>query len=142
MADVVVEQCGDCGVAACTNVEVRQCGGSGVVAANDASMILIGVKTTVHHNCIKGKSDDYGLTVHGSSSSTIQLISPLTKENVSTDNAGGGNWGAFQGGDINQIKTIADTSSLPVLLLPMKPKHQVLRQQHHLSQMEWCVTSM
>jgi hypothetical protein len=38
---------------------------------------------------------------------TIQLVSPLTKEQVSLDNGGGGNWGAEDyGGDINQIKTI------------------------------------
>jgi hypothetical protein len=38
------------------------------------------------------------------SSSTIQLVSPLTKEQVSLDNGGGGNWGA-DGADIKQIKT-------------------------------------
>ena len=42
----------------------------------------------------------------GSSSSTIQLVSPLTKEQVSTDNGGGGNWGAEYGADLHQIKTI------------------------------------
>jgi len=65
---------------------------------------LIGAKTTVHHNCTKGDSD--GLTVSGSSA-TIQLVSPLTKEQVSLDNGGGGNWGAGGGGGINQIKTIS-----------------------------------
>ena len=94
-------------VGRCTNVEVRQCGMSGVVAYNGASITLIGAKTTVHHNCTKGDSDQYGLKVYGSSSSTIQLVSPLTKEQVSLDNGGGGNWGAEDGGDINQIKTIA-----------------------------------
>jgi len=114
MEDVLVEQCGGHGVAAygsgvvgrCTNVEVRQCGWSGVVAAGGASITLIGAKTTVHHNSTKGDSDEYGLQVYGSSSSTIQLVSPLTKEQVSLDNGGGGNWGAGYGGDINQIKTI------------------------------------
>ena len=48
----------------------------------------------------------YGLTVYGSSSSTIQLVAPLTKEQVSLDNGGGGNWGAGNGANINQIKTI------------------------------------
>ena len=113
MDDVLVEQCGGDGVRAsgydvvgrCTNVEVRQCGGSGVAADNSASITLIGAKTTVHHNCTKGGSGEYGLTVD-SSSSTIQLVSPLTKEQVSLDNGGGGNWGAQYGGDINQIKTI------------------------------------
>jgi hypothetical protein len=112
MDDVLVEQCGSSGMVAdgtggvgrCTNVEVRQCGRSGVVAFNGGSITLIGAKTTVHHNCTDGDSDKYGLTVYGASA-TIQLVSPLTKEHVSLDNGGGGNWGAAFGGDINQIKT-------------------------------------
>ena len=117
MDDVLVEQCYGSGVLAygtgvvgrCTNVEVRQCGGSGVVATVGASITLIGAKTTVHHTCTDGDSDEYGLIVAHSSSSTIQLVSPLTKEHVSIDNGGGGNWGAAFGGDINQIKTVAGT---------------------------------
>jgi anthranilate/para-aminobenzoate synthase component I len=35
----------------------------------------------------------------------------LTKEEVSINNGGGGNWGAGYSGDINQIKTIAATST-------------------------------
>ena len=114
MKDVLVEQCGYHGVWAsgtgvvgrCTNMEVRECGWSGVVAGNGWSITLIGAKTTVHHNCTIGNSWDYGLEVCGTSS-TIQLVSPLTKEQVSLDNGGGGNWGAEDyGGDINQIKTI------------------------------------
>ena len=108
----LVEQCEHVGVLAvgtgvvgrCTNVEVRQCGQSGVVAVDGASITLIGAKTTVHHNCTRGKNSDYGLQLWGSSS-TIQLVSPLTKEQVAIDNGGGGNWGA-RGADINQIKTI------------------------------------
>jgi hypothetical protein len=75
-----------------------------VFADSGTSITFIGVKTTVHHNCTRGIG--YGLQVFGSSSSTIQLVSPLTKEQVSIDNGGGGNWGALNGGDINQIKTI------------------------------------
>jgi hypothetical protein len=77
-----------------------------VVASNGASITLIGAKTTVHHNCTKGGSDDYGLQVADSTSSTIQLVAPLTKEQVSLNNGGGGNWGAKEGADLNQIKTI------------------------------------
>jgi hypothetical protein len=72
-----------------------------VVAGNGASITLIGAKTTVHHNCTKGSSADYGL-IACSSSSTIQLVFPLTKEHVSVDNDGGRNWA-----DINKIKTIS-----------------------------------
>ena len=95
-------------VGRCTNVEVRQCGMSGVAAFYGASITLIGAKTMVHYNCTKGKSDAYGLGVYGSSSSTIQLVPPLAKEQVSLDNGGGGNWGAEEGGDINQIKTMTE----------------------------------
>jgi len=109
MDDVLVEQCNLSGVYAygtgvvgrCTNVEVRQCGWSGVAANDGASITLIGAKTTVHHNCTKGNSILYGLDVYGSSS-TIQLVSPLTKEEVSKDNGGGGNWRAETESDINQ----------------------------------------
>jgi hypothetical protein len=114
MDDVLVEQCGWSGVCAnrtgvvgrCTNVEVRQCGDSGVVASLGASITLIGAKTMVHHNCTRGENTHYGLQVSGSSASTIQLVSPLTKEQVALENCGGGNWGATFGGDIHQIKTI------------------------------------
>ena len=110
MEDVLVEQCEENGVfvgtgvvGRCTNVEVRQCGWSGVAAYNGASITLIGAKTTVHHNCTKGGSKEYGLAVYNSSSSTIQLVSPLTKEQVSLDNGGGGNWGALDHGDLSLI---------------------------------------
>jgi len=114
MEEVLLEQCGYYGVVAegtgvvgrCTNVEVRQCGFSGVVAAFGASITLIGAKTTVHHNCTTGGSDKFGLGVYGSSSSTIQLVSPLTKEQVSLDNSGGGNWGARWGAYIHQIISV------------------------------------
>ena len=113
MEDVLVEQCGLIGVVAecagvvgrCTNVEVRQCGWSGVVASIGASITLIGAKTTVHHNCTQGRGHHYGLNASFSSLSTIQLVSPLTKEQVAVDNGGGGNWGA-NGGVLHQIKTI------------------------------------
>ena len=79
-------------------------------AYNGTSIILIGTKTTVHHNCTDGNSNAYGLKTYGSSA-TIQLVSPLSKEQVSINNGGGGNWGAYHGGDINQIKTI-DASAI------------------------------
>ena len=120
--DVLVEQCGSQGVRAygtgvvgrCTNMEVRHCGGSGVDAYDGASITLIGAKTKVHDNCTKGNSSSYGLAVHGSSSfssiapSTIQLVSPLTKEEVSTDNGGGGNWRAETESDTIKMITQAE----------------------------------
>jgi len=85
-----------------------------VYASGGGSITLIGAKMTVHHNCTHRRSWCYGLYVWGSSS-TIQLVSPLTKEQVAIDNGGGGNWGtAGDLGDINQIKTI-DAPPVPVL---------------------------
>jgi hypothetical protein len=79
-----------------------------VYACTGASITLIGAKTTVHHNCTRENSDVYyGLQVCGSSS-TIQLIPPLTKEELSFDNGGGHNWGAEGGADIYQIKTMTE----------------------------------
>ena len=47
------------------------CGWDGMVAGS-VSIILIGTKTTVHHNCTDGYRDDYGLTVYNSSSTISQ----------------------------------------------------------------------
>jgi hypothetical protein len=77
-----------------------------VEASEGASITLIGAKTTVHHNCTRRERGEFGLLVSWTSSSTILLVSPLTKEQVAVDNGGGRNWGAIGGGDIHQIKTI------------------------------------
>ena len=113
LEDVIVEQCGSNGVGAigtacvarCTNVEVRQCKYSGVNAYDGGSITLVGAKTTVHHNCTGGNGYHFGLRVVGATSK-IPLLHPLTKESVATDNPGGGNWGAENGADINDIQTI------------------------------------
>ena len=60
-------------------------------AHRGGSITLIGAKTTVHHNCKEGNSGEYGLAVCDPSS-TIQLVSPLTKNQVFFHNGGGGNW--------------------------------------------------
>jgi len=122
MDDVLVEQCGYHGVVAigtgivgrCTKVEVRQCVNSGVVAESGASITLIGAKTKVHHNCALGSSGDYGLKVLDASS-TIQMVSPLLSVQVSHDNGGGGNCGAGNGADTDQIKTITKADFTAVL---------------------------
>ena len=84
-----------------------------MLAYDGGSITLIGQNTAVYDNSTKGDKDQFGLRVSDSPSSTIQLVHPLTKEDVSTDNKGGGNWGADDSGandsgdaDINQIKTI------------------------------------
>ena len=81
-------------------------------AFDGASITLIGAKTTVHDNCTDENSAYYGLMVDGPSS-TIQLVPPLTKETVSINNGGGGNYGAVGGGDNNQIQTIPSASPAP-----------------------------
>ena len=111
MDDALVQQCGGHGVDAngtgvvgrCTNVEVRQCRWSGVLARKGA---IDRCQDDGAPQLYKRKHHEYGLAVYWFSSSTIQLVSPLTKEQVSLDNGGGGNWGALFDGDINQLKTI------------------------------------
>ena len=59
-----------------------------------------GSGTSIHNNVTGGTSYSYGLDTNDSSSS-IHFVSPLTKESVSINNGGGGNYG----GD-GTIKTI------------------------------------
>ena len=54
-------------------------------------MTIDGNATTIHHNG-KSEYDCYGLHAYGFSSS-IHLVSPLTKEMISTNNHGGKNHG-------------------------------------------------
>ena len=113
-----MEHCGQYGVhafgpacvARCTNVEVRQCKWSGVCAREGGSITLMGAKTTVHHNCTSEESWNFGLFVSGASSK-IQMVHPLTKESVATDNQGGGDWGVVDGAAINDIQTIPRTTT-------------------------------
>lgn len=116
MEGVIVEKCAGSGVITsgtecvgrCIDVEVRTCGRCGLLARAGSSIKLMGLfvdKTRVHDNCTTGESDDYGLKVMGSSA-TIQLVSPLTKEQASFGNGGGGDWGASYGADTDQIQNI------------------------------------
>ena len=62
-------------------------------------------RTTVHNNCLNGRSSDHGLNVNDSSSK-IQIVFPLTKQNCSTDNGGGGNFGGggYDAGNLEQVE--------------------------------------
>jgi len=108
MRGCTVEDCEYCGVYAweadisCEDLQVVGCGGSGVYAYNNATITLSGQGTTIQGNGTKGRSGDYGLDAF-SSSSTIHLVHPLTKEQISTHNGGGGNWGGYGGRNIKQI---------------------------------------
>ena len=55
-------------------------------------MSMNGNGTSINNNVTKGKSGSYGLYTYNSSSS-IHLVSPLTKKSVSINNGGGGNYG-------------------------------------------------
>ena len=92
-----IDQCGSYGVIAChtkgrlTNCQVTHCKNSGIRSGWDSTIEIEGEETKIHNNCTNGKSGEYGLNAV-SSSSIIHLLSPLTKEDVSTNNNGGGNY--------------------------------------------------
>jgi hypothetical protein len=102
MRGCTIEDCRGNGVCAnraditCDDLQVIGCGGSGVIAGGNATITLSGQSTNIQGNGTQGDSNSYsnyyGLTAYYSSS-TIHLIHPLTKEQISTDNCGGRNWG-------------------------------------------------
>ena len=104
MRGISVEECEN-GVFAygadisCDDLQVVGCGLSGVWAGNNSTIMLSGQGTSIQGNGTKGNSDSYGLAT--SSNCKIQLVLPLTKEEISTNNGGGGNWGGS--GTIEQI---------------------------------------
>jgi len=97
MEDVLVEQCQYHGIRAfgrhavgrCTDVEVHECEYSGVEVDDSAKITLVG-DTRVYDNC-RGDEQAYGLNVFRSPAN-ILFESPLTKEQVSSNNDGGRNW--------------------------------------------------
>ena len=92
------DQCGCHGVDAwgtkgrLTNCQVTNCAGSGVFNLDGSTIEIEGEESRINNNCTSGSSYDYGLEAP-SLSSIIHLLSPLTKEDVSTNNNGGGNYG-------------------------------------------------
>ena len=75
-----------------TNCQVTNCAGSGVFNLDRSTIEIEGEESRIKNNCTSGRSYDYGLDA-ASSSSIIHLLSPLTKEDVSTNNNGGRNYG-------------------------------------------------
>ena len=71
---------------------ITQCGGSGIVCSENALIELEGDQTKVDGNDTSGNGN-YGLNTYHTSS-RIHLLFPLTKESVSTNNHGGGNYGS------------------------------------------------
>ena len=106
MRGCTIEECGVHGVIAygaditCDDLQVIGCGKSGVCAYNIATITLSGHGTSIQGNVTTGDSSSYGLNAR-SSSSSIHLVPPLTKKQISKKNGGGGNWGGR--GTIKQI---------------------------------------
>jgi len=100
---VKFDKCGAYGVSACntkgrlTNCQVTNCKNSGIVSYG--TIEIEGEESRINNNCTGGNSDDYGLYATSTTIkeitnySIIHLLSPLTKEDVSTNNNGGGNYG-------------------------------------------------
>jgi hypothetical protein len=63
----------------------------------NAVIELEGSQTKVHGTVTSEDGDEYGLKTWDTSS-IIHLLSPLTKEGVSTNNIGGGNYGTSRYG--------------------------------------------
>jgi len=74
-----------------SNCQVSHSKKSGV-RVHDGLITMNGSGTSIHNNVTGGYSDHYGLETF-SSSSSIHLVSPLTKERVSINNGGGANYG-------------------------------------------------
>ena len=89
------------------NCAITQCGRSGVYCHRNALIELEGSQTKVHGNVTSGDSDRYTYGLHTDSSSIIHLLSPLTKESVSTNNHNGQNYGTDSyGGGSGCIETV------------------------------------
>ena len=96
LKNVCVEKCGDTGVwvrstnrNTMTDCNVNNNKVSGVFVMGGC-MIIDGSATTIHHNVTGGRGGFYGL--EAASPDSIHLKS-LTKESISTNNGGGGNYG-------------------------------------------------
>ena len=74
------------------NCVVTQCRYSGIGCNGNALIELEGSQTKVHGNVTEEYGSCFGLKTCDTSS-RIHLLFPLTKESVSTNNGGGGNYG-------------------------------------------------
>ena len=101
-----IEECQGSGVCAiraeisCDDLQVVGCGQSGVCTCSDATITLSGQGTSIQGNITSGRSCYYGLEA-AQYTSHIRLVRPLTKDQISTNNGGGGNWGGK--GTIEQV---------------------------------------
>jgi hypothetical protein len=102
-------QCGEFGVCArntkgrLINCVITQCYWSGIFCHENALIELEGDQTEVDGNVTSEDSYEYGLYAV-TRSSRIHLLFPLTKESVSTNNRGGGNY-SNDGGSIEIVNS-------------------------------------
>ena len=95
-------RCGDDGVHAYNtkgrliNCVITQCYNSGIVSSGNALVEVEGNQTKVDGNVTSG-GNNYGLYTHDDTSSIIKLLSPLTKDSVSTNNYDGRNYYSTSG---------------------------------------------
>jgi len=131
LTDLIIDNCLRTGVLAvdsavlnCTNIIVSNGLCEGVCAWHGGTIILRGNRTQITGNCLDGFSGYNGLSVWGSESSKIQIVSPLTKEDISFDNYGGQNWGADGDATLDQIEIIVTHASRLMIAkkLSLSPK--------------------
>jgi len=109
--DMTFTQCGGGGVSTLNtkgrliNCVTTQCGYNGISCGRNALIELKGDQTKVDGNGTSGEYDFYGLDAWDTSS-RIHLLFPLTKESVSTNNHGGGNYGGF--GTIETVDSLSN----------------------------------
>jgi hypothetical protein len=84
------------------NCVITKCERSGIYCSQNALIELEGDQTKVDGNVTSGSVYHYGLKTFNTSS-TIHLLFPLTKESVSTNNGGSGNYGG--GGTIKTVNS-------------------------------------
>jgi len=88
------------------NCNVSHSKRSGLLVMKGGLMTIDGNATTIHQNCTDGHSYSCGLKTYGSSS--IHLVSPLTKEMISTNNHGGY---VYEGNYSGTIQTITNNNT-------------------------------
>jgi hypothetical protein len=108
---MTITQCGQSGVSAWNtkgrliNCVITQCGRCGIYSYENALIELEGSQTKVDGNVTGGLGFHYGLHAY-TTSSIIHLLFPLTKESVSTNNHGGGNYGSSGHNARGTIRTV------------------------------------
>ena len=98
------------------NCVITQCGDSGINCWSNALIELEGDQTKVHGNGTCGYG---GFGLHTcDTSSIIHLLFPLTKESVSTNNQGGGNYGGE-----GEIAIVDDAATIVELIQEAHADH-------------------